>query len=80
MIVDTKASIHELMVEIPAGNIELRDDRTKQKWTVSIEPFLLAKFPVTQDLYFEITDEKPSTFAGSQRPVETVTWKEAASF
>ncbi len=80
MNVDTETYIHELMVKIPAGKIELRDDRTKRKWTVSIEPFLLAKFPVTQDLYFEITNAKPSTFAGSQRPVETVTWQEAASF
>lgn len=72
--------MHELMVKIPAGNIELRDDRTNRKWTVSIEPFLLAKFAVTQHLYFEITDAKPSTFAGSQRPVENVSWQEAASF
>ena len=65
------------MVEIPSGEIELRDDRTKQKWIVKINPFLLAKFPVTQDLYFEITKEEPSTFKGKGYPVETVTWKEA---
>lgn len=27
------------MVEIPKGRIELRDDRTKEKWAVEIEPF-----------------------------------------
>ncbi len=80
MNADIKTFMHELMVKIPAGNIELRDDRTNRKWTVSIEPFLLAKFAVTQHLYFEITDAKPSTFAGSQRPVENVSWQEAASF
>lgn len=69
-----------LMVEIPSGEIELRDDRTKQKWIVKINPFLLAKFPVTQDLYFENTKEEPSTFKGKGYPVETVTWKEAVSF
>jgi formylglycine-generating enzyme required for sulfatase activity len=68
------------MVEIPSGEIELRDDRTKQKWTVKINPFLLEKFPVTQDLYFEITKEEPSTIKGKGHPVETVTWKEAVSF
>lgn len=68
------------MIEIPAGKIELRDDRTKQKWIVKIEPFLLARFPVTQDLYFEITKESPSTFKGKKHPVETVSWQEAILF
>lgn len=46
-----RTTLNELMVEIPSGKIELRDDRTKQKWSVNIKPFLLAKFPVTQDIY-----------------------------
>jgi formylglycine-generating enzyme required for sulfatase activity len=68
------------MVEIPTGKIELRDDRTKQKWTVAINPFLLSQFPVTQELYFDITKEDPSTIKGKKHPVETITWKEAVSF
>jgi formylglycine-generating enzyme required for sulfatase activity len=68
------------MVEIPSGKIEMRDDRTKQKWTVEIDAFLLAKFPVTQELYFDVTKEEPSTFKGNKLPVETITWKEAVSF
>lgn len=35
---------------------------------------------MTQELYFEITREKPSTIQGDKRPVETVTWKEAVVF
>jgi formylglycine-generating enzyme required for sulfatase activity len=69
-----------LMVEIPHGKIELRDDRTKQNWTVEINPFLLAKFPVTQEFYVAITNENPSTIKGNKHPVETVTWKEAIIF
>lgn len=69
-----------LMVEIPGGKIELRDDRTKQNWTVEINPFLLGKFPVTQEFYFAITNEDPSTIKGDRHPVETVTWKEAIIF
>lgn len=72
--------INEQMVEIRGGEIELRDDRKKRKWTVEIEPFLLAKFPVTQDLYFEITKQSPSTFKGNKKPVETVTWRDAVTF
>ncbi len=73
-------TIKDQMVEIPKGKIELRDDRTKEKWTVEIESFLLCKFPVTQDLYFEITNENPSTFKGDLLPVETVTFKDAVNF
>ena len=68
------------MAEIPSGKIEMRDDRKKLQWKVEIKPFLLAKFPVTQELYFEITKESPSTFKGNKLPVETVTWKEAILF
>lgn len=68
------------MVEIPEGSIELRDDRTKEKWTVKIQPFLLHKFPLTQNLYSEITGQNPSTLKGDFLPVETVTFKDAVIF
>lgn len=74
------AMVNNLMIDIPSGEIAMRDDRTKQQWTVSVNSFLLAKYPVTQGLYFEITNKNPSTFKGDQRPVETVTWMEAIDF
>ena len=72
--------INTQMVEIPGGEIELRDDRIKHKWMAEINPFLLSKYPVTQALYFAITKKTPSTFVGDQRPVENVSWKEAITF
>lgn len=74
------AMVNNLMIDIPSGEIAMRDDRTKQQWTVSVNSFLLAKYPVTQGLYFEITNKNSSTFKGDQRPVETVTWMEAIDF
>src|SRR5690554_1126074 len=71
---------HDQMVEIPNGEIELRDDRTKQKWFVNIKPFLLSKFPVTQNFYFDVIKENPSTVKGDKHPVETVSWKDAVIF
>jgi formylglycine-generating enzyme required for sulfatase activity len=73
-------TINDQMVEIPEGNIVLRDDRIKHKWTVEIPAFLLAKYPVTQELYFKINNESPSFFKGNNKPVETVSWKEAVCF
>src|SRR5690554_5625476 len=73
-------ALNELLVEIPAGGIELRDDRKKENWAVSIASFFLAKVPVTQDLYFQVMNDRPSTFAGGHRPVETVSWLDAVCF
>jgi formylglycine-generating enzyme required for sulfatase activity len=52
----------------------------KQKWTIEMEPFLLAKFPVTQEFHYDVIKASPSTFKGNRLPVETVTWKEAVTF
>lgn len=68
------------MVKIPEGLVEMRDDRIKENWLAQIDSFYLAKFPVTQDLYFAVTEQNPSTFIGSKLPVETVSWKEAVIF
>lgn len=70
----------DLLVEIPKGWIAMRDDRTKEKWTIEIQSFYLGRFPVTQALYLEITQEDPSTFKGKRLPVETVTFTDAAVF
>lgn len=73
-------NLSELMIELPAGSIVLRDDRTKQQWTVDLPAFLLAKFPVTQAFYAELMHETPSMFNGKDLPVETVSWKDAVMF
>lgn len=72
--------IDKLFVTIPAGVVEMRDDRTKKQWIVSIDSFQLAKFPVTQDLYKSIMNENPSTFKGGDLPVETISWLDAVTF
>ena len=74
------SNFNNQMVEIPEGRCELRDDRTKQKWSVEIKSFFLAKFPMTQDFYVEIMNENPSTIKGADHPVETVTWSDAIIF
>ena len=68
------------LIEIPKGDIELRDDRTNEKWNVKIDTFLLGKFPVTQKFYEEIMKQNPSEFKGENLPVENVSWIDAVSF
>ncbi len=68
------------MIRISCGEIVLRDDRIKHSWHVEIQPFLMAKYPVTQELYYTITQKNPSAFKGDSRPVEGVSWLEAIYF
>jgi len=75
-----KEVIDELFVTIPTGTVDMRDDRTKDAWSVDIDCFELSKFSITQELYGAITHENPSTFNGDKLPVETVSWIEAVNF
>ena len=68
------------MIEIPGGEIRLRDDRIKREWIVEIEAFLISGNLVTQKLYFDITGETPSSFLGENNPVENVSWLDAVNF
>lgn len=79
-IVPEIRTIHDRMVKIPCGEIVLRDDRIKHKWKVEIQPFFLSQYPVTQDLYFAITEKSPFCFTGEQKPVENVSWNDAVHF
>lgn len=68
------------MVEIPRGEITLRDDRLEKQWTEIIKPFFLSKYLVSQELYKAITNKNPSEFGGDTRPVETVSWIDSITF
>ncbi len=72
--------IDELFVNIPTGIVHMRDDRTKETWSVGIDSFELCKFPITQEFYKAITNENPSTFKGDSLPVETLSWIDTVNF
>nr|WP_084134639.1 SUMF1/EgtB/PvdO family nonheme iron enzyme [Paenibacillus harenae] len=68
------------MVKIPAGEIELRDDRIKTIWTVNVNSFLLAPVPVTKALYFSIAQQTADPIDEPQAPVTDVSWHDAILF
>ncbi len=76
----TRETIETLLVTIPAGTVEMRDDRTKKRWSDGVACFRLSQYPVTQELYAAVTGENPATFQGKDLPVETVSWIEAINF
>jgi len=83
-------SIGIKMVLIPAGEFlmgspdsdEDADTWEKPQHRVKItRPFYLGVYPVTQEEYERVMGKNPSDFKGDrQRPVETVSWNDAAEF
>ncbi|MFF4778726.1 formylglycine-generating enzyme family protein [Microtetraspora fusca] len=68
------------MIGIPAGEIVLRDEGTKTRWTVEVAAFRLAPHPVTRELYRAVVGEAPDSPAGPRTPVTDVSWLDAVRF
>jgi formylglycine-generating enzyme required for sulfatase activity len=68
------------MVSVPAGRITLSDRRTQRRWSVEVAAYELARFPVTQACYAEVTGQRPSAAHGERLPVEGVSWWDAVRF
>ena len=64
-------------------DISKDDCRTRELWLRRIpgaHGLCMAVFEVTQAQYAEVSGENPSRHTGRSRPVENVSWNEAASF
>ncbi|MEB3219848.1 MAG: SUMF1/EgtB/PvdO family nonheme iron enzyme [Nostocales cyanobacterium 94392] len=76
------------MVKIPGGSFLMgspeneleRLDRESPQHKVTIQPFFMGKFPVTQEQYQAIMGENPSRFQGKKKPVESVSWNNVVEF
>ncbi len=76
------------MVEIPGGtflmgspeNEPQRRENEGPQHKVTVQPFFMGKFPVTQEQYEAIMAENPSQFKGKNKPVECVSWDNAVEF
>ena len=72
--------LDDWMASIPKGRIFLRDDRKKKTCLEGVEEFQISKYQVTQEIYKEVTGQNPSSFIGTENPVEGVSWLDAISF
>ncbi|MBO3457451.1 bifunctional serine/threonine-protein kinase/formylglycine-generating enzyme family protein [Aetokthonos hydrillicola Thurmond2011] len=76
------------MVSIPGGQFVMGSPETElerfyhesPQHTVTIQPFFMGKFPITQEQYQAIMGQNPSYFKGEKRPVEQVSWDDAIAF
>ena len=61
----------ELMIEIPAGEVHLRDDRKGTAWTSRVESFRLARHLTTRALLHGDSSDD------SSKPAVDLSWKDA---
>ncbi|WP_159498550.1 formylglycine-generating enzyme family protein [Microbacterium sp. 18062] len=65
------------MAEIAAGTVILNDARRRTRRQVELEPFEIAVYPVTQDLFAELLG---IAVVHARRPVADVSWLRAIRF
>lgn len=76
------------MVEIPGGQFimgspdgeEKRRNNESPQHQVTLPSFFMSRYTVTQAQYQVITRKNPSKFKGENRPVDCVSWNDAAKF
>ncbi|MEL6438705.1 MAG: SUMF1/EgtB/PvdO family nonheme iron enzyme [Cyanobacteria bacterium J06621_8] len=79
-------SIKLEMVYIPGGTfmmgslVDEGNGRERPQHDVTVQPFLIGKYPVTQAQYQQVMGENPSRFKDDERPVKNVSWDDAVEF
>ncbi|MET3289008.1 UNVERIFIED_CONTAM: formylglycine-generating enzyme required for sulfatase activity [Brevibacillus sp. OAP136] len=68
------------MVNIPSGEVQLRDDRIKKAWVVQVDAFQMAPIPVTKDLYSFMMHQAEWNTKDLKVPVTEVSWRDAVTF
>ena len=71
------------MVYIPGGSFQMGS--SENSWEhpvhqVTVQPFYLSKYPITQAQWETVMGNNPSNFKGAKRPVEQVSWDQAVEF
>ena len=77
------------MVYIPGGSFQMgSSENSEDSWEqpvpqvhqVTVQPFYLSKYPITQAQWETVMGNSPSLFKGAKRPVEHVSWDQAVEF
>jgi formylglycine-generating enzyme required for sulfatase activity len=71
------------MVYIPAGSFMMGSNKYPNEspiHQVTLRPFYMGKYPITQQQYQAIIGKNPSHFKGNSHPVEQVSWHDARKF
>lgn len=70
----------EPMIEVPAGEVVLRDEGTMTEWKVELASYRLAPYPVTRELYAAVRGKGAESCGRPRAPMTDVSWKDAVRF
>ncbi len=76
------------MVSIPGGTFMMGSPKTEEnrrksegpQHKVTVKPFLMGKYPITQAQWNAVMGKNPSHYKGDNRPVENVSWHDCVEF
>jgi formylglycine-generating enzyme required for sulfatase activity len=71
------------MVYIPGGTFQMGSSESSSEQPihqVTVKPFFMSKYPITQAQWQAVMGNNPSSFPGAKRPVENVSWQDAVEF
>ena len=81
-VIKTKTGIE--MVKISGGWFDMGSKRGEADESpahkVWVDSFMMDKYELTQEQYVKLVGTNPSTFRGASRPVDTITWTDAALY
>lgn len=69
----------QFLMGSPENELERRESESPQH-IVTIQPFYMGKYAVTQEQWQAVMGNNPSRFQGAKRPVENVSWDDAVEF
>ncbi|SDG80617.1 Formylglycine-generating enzyme, required for sulfatase activity, contains SUMF1/FGE domain [Prevotella communis] len=62
------------------GQVGSYADLTAEPHSVTLSPFYIGKYEITQEQWGAIMGNNPSVFKGSNKPVENISWNDALEF
>ena len=72
--------LRDRLVTIPTGEFLMGNEKTSRVVIELPAPFLIDRYPITQEDYVNVIGRNPSKFVGAQLPVDSVSWLDAVAF
>ncbi|MEK6301026.1 MAG: SUMF1/EgtB/PvdO family nonheme iron enzyme [Acidobacteriota bacterium] len=77
---DLVKELRDRMVRIPKGEFSMGNEQTGRVLVEIPLPFLIDRYPITQEDYMEVMGRNPSRFVGPHLPVDSISWLDAITF
>ena len=74
----SKEEVESVLREIGTGRGNLEEEKPRHE--VTLRPFLISKYEVSQAEWQKVMEENPSRFKGDSLPVERVSWNDCQDF